>query len=98
MEKFGFKSFPHTYERVWEVRRLLPQLIKRGKEVSESIAKRNAENNKNYSAEYYLGDTKDAYLARLYNIYGEDIVCWSLVYPWTSEESTTSIDTALRSI
>lgn len=98
MVKFKFASFPGTYGRIRAVRRMLPELIKRGKEVSENIAARNAANGTCYAPEYFLGDTQDAFLARLYNIHGDDQVLWALAHPWMSEESTTSIDEALKAI
>jgi hypothetical protein len=98
MKKFKFESFPNTYGRVREVYRNLPDLIKRGKAISEDIASRNAESDANYSPEYYLGDTQDALLARLYNLHGEDPVLWALGHSWMDEGCARTIDEVLKAI
>jgi hypothetical protein len=85
MTMFKFETFPRTYGRVWEVYEKLPKMIERGKAISEDIASRNAERGANYSPEYYLGETKEAKLAWLYNVYGDNATLWALAYPWTSE-------------
>jgi len=96
MSKFKFESFPGTYGRIREVYRNLPELIKRGKEISADIESRNNANGTCYAPEYYLGDTRDALLARLYNIHGEDPVLWALGHPWMDEGCARTIDEVLK--